>query len=45
MDSFHILLNHAQEGDLQAIEQILFLYKPLIDRHSWINSKFNEDLQ
>lgn len=45
MLSFNMLLKRAQEGNSEALEQILLLYKPLIDRHCWIDGYLDEDLQ
>lgn len=45
MLSFNMLLKRAQEGNSEALEQILLLYKPLIDRHCRIDGYLDEDLQ
>lgn len=44
MDSFHVLLNRAQQGEQLAIEQLLLLYKPLIDWQSRTKNEVDEDL-
>jgi hypothetical protein len=44
LESFHTLLNRAQQGDQHAIEQLLLLYKPLIDWQSRTKDEVDEDL-
>jgi hypothetical protein len=44
VDSFHVLLNRAQQGEQLAIEQLLLLYKPLIDWQSRTKNEVDEDL-
>ncbi len=45
MYDLSILLRCAQAGDHRAIEQLLFIYKPLIDRHSYVRGRMDEDLR
>ena len=45
MLSFNMLLKRAQQGNSEALEQILLLYKPLIDRYCRIDGYLDEDLQ
>jgi glutaredoxin 2 len=45
MENFDALLNGAQQGEQAAIERLLLLYKPLIERHSSVNGHIDEDLQ
>lgn len=42
---FHAVLKKAVAGDLVALEQLLILYKPLIDHASMVNGKLDEDLR
>lgn len=42
---FRETLRAAAAGSHEALEQILELYKPLIDKHSRINGKLDEDLR
>lgn len=43
--TFHELLRRAIAGDRQAKDAILLLYMPLIDQHSVVDGKFDEDLK
>ncbi|WP_147539306.1 helix-turn-helix domain-containing protein [Anaerotruncus rubiinfantis] len=45
MNDLPLLLRRAQTGDNRAIEQLLFIYKPLIDRNSYVHGRFDEDLR
>jgi hypothetical protein len=45
MEYFKELINRAQRGDQAAIERLLLLYKPLIERNSRIGGLIDEDLQ
>ena len=45
MNDFPFLLQRAQIGDHRAIEQLLFIYKPLIDSHSYVKGRMDEDLR
>ena len=40
---FRELLQRAVEGDYDAVEQILILYMPLINRYSMIDGQLDED--
>lgn len=42
---FHAVLKKAVAGDLVALEQLLILYKPLIDHASIVNGRLDEDLR
>lgn len=42
---FQVVLRKAVQGDETAIEQILILYKPMIDHASVVNGKLDEDLR
>lgn len=42
---FREVLEKAVQGDMVAMEQILILYKPLIDHASIVNDKLDEDLR
>ena len=42
-DSFSELLRCAIDGDAEAEDEILRLYIPLINRHSVVDSVFDED--
>lgn len=42
--NFKELLLRAQAGDLQAQEEILLLYQPLLLKESVVNGIFDEDL-
>lgn len=42
---FHAVLQKAVEGDRVALEQLLILYKPLIDHASIVNGRLDEDLR
>ena len=42
---FRDVLNKATQGDKTAIEQLLILYKPMIDNASKVNKKLDEDLR
>ncbi len=44
-DDFRRLLQRAVSRDLDALEEILNLYEPLIDRFSRINGQMDEDLR
>ena len=45
MDNFNATLQCAQQGDSTAIEQLLLLYEPLINRYSRIHGSIDEDLR
>ena len=42
---FHAVLQKAVKGDRVALEQLLILYKPLIDHASMVNGRLDEDLR
>lgn len=42
--TFKELLSAAKEGDNEAIEELIAMYKPLITRYSFFNDTFDEDL-
>ncbi len=42
---FHDLLKRAVAGCQQSIQELLQMYAPLIDGHSYLRGKFDEDLR
>lgn len=42
--SFEILLRKAQKNELDAMEQLLMMYQPLLMKESIVNGVLNEDL-
>jgi len=42
-DSFSELLRQAIDGEAEAVNEILRLYMPLINRHSVVDGVFDED--
>ncbi len=44
-EDFRLTLKQAMSGDQDALEELLLLYKPLIDRHSRIHGVIDEDLR
>ena len=42
---FRDVMSKATQGDKTAIEQLLILYKPMIDNASKVNKKLDEDLR
>lgn len=44
-EKFHNVLTGAVAGCHEDIEQILELYMPLIDKHSYVNGRLDEDLK
>lgn len=42
---FHNVLTGAVRGCHEDVEQILELYMPLIDKHSYVNGRLDEDLK
>lgn len=44
-EEFHNVLTGAVAGCHEDVEQILELYMPLIDRHSYVNGRLDEDLK
>lgn len=44
-EKFHNVLTGAVAGRHKDVEQILELYMPLIDKHSYVNGRLDEDLK
>ena len=44
-EEFRLILQAAVDGSHEALEKILELYAPLIDRHSRIQCEIDEDLR
>ncbi|MBO5069152.1 MAG: helix-turn-helix domain-containing protein [Roseburia sp.] len=44
-EEFHNVLTGAVTGCHEDVEQILELYMPLIDKHSYVNGRLDEDLK
>lgn len=44
-EEFHNVLTGAVAGCREDVEQILELYMPLIDKHSYVNGRLDEDLK
>ena len=44
-NEFREILVRAQTGDNEAMTDILELYMPLINKHSFVNGKLDEDLR
>lgn len=44
-EEFHNVLTGAVMGCHEDVEQILELYMPLIDKHSYVNGRLDEDLK
>lgn len=44
-EEFRRILQAATLGSHEALEKILELYDPLINKYSWVDSKFDEDLR
>lgn len=44
-EQFRELLIKAQAGDNEAMTDILEMYMPLINKHSYVNGKLDEDLR
>ena len=44
-EKFRELLVRAQSGDNEAMTDILEMYMPLINKHSFVNGKLDEDLR
>lgn len=42
--SFRKLLHKAKADDRDAIEELIYMYQPLISKMSFINDEFDEDL-
>ncbi|MDO4167602.1 MAG: helix-turn-helix domain-containing protein [Eubacteriales bacterium] len=44
-EEFRLTLLEAVSGSHEALEKILELYAPLIDKHSFVNGRMDEDLR
>jgi len=44
-NEFRDILVRAQAGDNEAMTDILEMYMPLINKHSFVNGKLDEDLR
>lgn len=44
-NEFREILVSAQAGDNEAMTDILEMYMPLINKHSFVNGKLDEDLR
>ena len=44
-DEFRNLLIRAQAGDNEAMADILEMFMPLINKHSYVNDRLDEDLR
>ena len=44
-NEFREILLRAQAGDNEAMTDILEMYMPLINKHSFVNGKLDEDLR
>lgn len=44
-NEFREILARAQAGDNEAMTDILEMYMPLINKHSFVNGKLDEDLR
>ena len=44
-NEFREILVRAQAGDNEAMTDILEMYMPLINKHSFVNEKLDEDLR
>lgn len=44
-EEFHNVLTGAVAGSHEDVAQILELYMPLIDKHSYVNGRLDEDLK
>ena len=44
-EQFRELLIKAQAGDNEAMTDILEMYMPLINKHSYMNGRLDEDLR
>ena len=42
---FKMMLKNAIQGSREALESILKLYEPLINKHCYINGTLDEDLR
>lgn len=44
-EEFRLMLMEAISGSHEALEKLLELYAPLIDKHSRVNGQIDEDLR
>ncbi len=44
-EEFRLILMESISGSHEALEKLLELYAPLIDRHSRVNGQIDEDLR
>ena len=44
-DEFRKLLIRAQAGDNEAMTDLLEMFMPLINKHSYVNDRLDEDLR
>ena len=44
-EQFREILIRAQSGDNEAMTDILEMYMPLINKHSYVNGQLDEDLR
>ena len=44
-EEFRRILEETIAGSHEALERIFELYDPLINKHSWVNGKLDEDLK
>lgn len=44
-EKFRDILIRAQAGDNEAMTDILEMYMPLINKHSYVNGRLEEDLR
>lgn len=44
-ESFRLLLSDAIAGDMDALAELFQMYRPLIDRYSYVDGILNEDLR
>ena len=44
-EQFREILIKAQSGDNEAMTDILEMYMPLINKHSYVNGQLDEDLR
>lgn len=42
--NFRKLLQKAKNGDKDAVEELIYMYQPLISKMSFIDDAFDEDL-
>lgn len=44
-ERFELILHAAVRGEKDALEELLELYMPLIDRYSYVEGRLDEDLR